>query len=184
MAGQHVSSECVAPRQFFSGVLTLVAAGSLWVTPGDAAEPIVLAEDIHGGTALVQIELKAQGLFRPGLPPAGAAATAKMPKPLGLEIQTRLVFHERQLPPGQTHVARDGQPENSSIGPGSTGGPRKAVRHVLQAASAINGEVRPTAASIRPEVALLVAERRDRDGPVVVVSPAGPLTRSELELVQ
>ena len=55
---------------------------------------------------------------------------------------------------------------------------------MIQAASAINGEVRPTAASIRPEVALLVAERRDREGPVVVVSPAGPLTRSELELVQ
>jgi hypothetical protein len=55
---------------------------------------------------------------------------------------------------------------------------------VIQAASAINGEIRPTAAAVRPEVALLVAERRHRDGPVVVVSPAGPLMRSELELVQ
>ena len=39
-------------------------------------------------------------------------------------------------------------------------------------------------ALIRPEVRLLVAERRDRDGSVVVVSPAGPLTWYELELVQ
>ena len=39
-------------------------------------------------------------------------------------------------------------------------------------------------ALIRPEVRLLVAERRDRGGPVVVVSPAGPLTWYELELVQ
>jgi hypothetical protein len=58
------------------------------------------------------------------------------------------------------------------------------ARHVIQAASAINGEIRPTSAAVRPEVAFLVAERRQRDGPVVVVSPAGPLTRSELELVQ
>ena len=58
------------------------------------------------------------------------------------------------------------------------------VRHVIQAASAINGEVRPMSALIRPEVRLLVAERRDRGGPVVVVSPAGPLTWYELELVQ
>ena len=39
-------------------------------------------------------------------------------------------------------------------------------------------------ALIRPEVRLLVAERRERDGPVVVISPAGPLTWDELELVQ
>ena len=38
------------------------------------------------------------------------------------------------------------------------------------------------AAAIRPEVALLVAEARA--GGVVVFSPAGPLTRSELELVE
>ena len=31
---------------------------------------------------------------------------------------------------------------------------------------------------------MLVAERRRHDGPVVVVSPLGPLTRSELELVE
>ena len=36
---------------------------------------------------------------------------------------------------------------------------------------------------LRPELSLLVAERT-ADGSVVVVSPAGPMTRSELELVQ
>ena len=58
------------------------------------------------------------------------------------------------------------------------------MRHVVQAAAAINGEVRPTAAALRPEVALLVAEKRDRGWPVVVFSPAGPLSWSELEVVQ
>ncbi len=48
-----------------------------------------------GNTTRAQIELKAQGLFRPGLPPGGASADARMPKPLSLEVQTRLVFHER-----------------------------------------------------------------------------------------
>ena len=58
------------------------------------------------------------------------------------------------------------------------------MRHVVQAAAAINGEVRPTAATLRREVALLVAEKRDRGWPVIVFSPAGPLSWSELELVQ
>ena len=49
---------------------------------------------------------------------------------------------------------------------------------------AVNGEVRLMSALIRPQVRLLVAERRERDGPVVVISPAGPLTWNELELVQ
>jgi hypothetical protein len=92
-----------------------------------------------------------------------------MPKPLALEIQTRLIFIERVVQVSE---------------PSAIGRPLKVVRHVIQAASAINGEVRPTAATIRPEVAILVAERRDKQGPVAVVSPAGPLTRSELELVQ
>ena len=55
---------------------------------------------------------------------------------------------------------------------------------MVEAGLAVNGEVRMMSALIRPEVRLLVAERRERDGPVVVVSPAGPLTWDELELVQ
>ena len=58
------------------------------------------------------------------------------------------------------------------------------MRHVIQAGSAVNGEVRQISALIRPQVRLLVAERRDRDGTITVVSPAGPLMWHELELVQ
>ena len=55
---------------------------------------------------------------------------------------------------------------------------------MVEAALAVNGEVRMMTALIRPEVRLLVAERRNRDGPVVVISPAGPLTWDEVQLVQ
>ncbi|HZW29538.1 MAG TPA: hypothetical protein VFF52_02460 [Isosphaeraceae bacterium] len=159
------------------------------LTAGQPATSLVLGEAMRrGSTARVWIELKGQGLFRPGLPPGPVAAAARMPKPLALDVQTRLVYSERVLELVEDAVpgARRAVDAGSSTGPpaGASGRARKVVRHVLQAASAINGEVRPTSAAIRPEVGLLVAERRDRDEPVVVVSPAGPLTRSELELVQ
>jgi hypothetical protein len=154
---------------------------------GGAGERVLLREAIPAGAASqVRIELKAQGLFRPGLPPGDGATEPRRPKPLSLEIQTRLVFIERLVPDRQNHGPRPARtnqvpgPADSAESPGRL----KAVRQVLQAASAINGEVRPTAAMLRPEVSLLVAERRDRDGPVVVASPFGPLTRSELELVE
>jgi hypothetical protein len=145
---------------------------------------VVLNEAMQrGSTSRVRIELKAQGLFRPGLPPGPVSAEARLPKPLVLNVQTRLVFSERVLELGEDETAgagRTGEPRAA----GGRGRARKVVRQVIQAASAINGEVRPTSAVLRPEVALLVAERRRREGPVVVVSPAGPLTRSELEVVQ
>ena len=109
------------------------------------------------------VSLKAEGLFRPNVPP-GAPAGSKPPKPLALKVERRIDFVERVLKTGPA------------------GRPRRAVRWVKQAAAAINGEVRPMASVLRPEVALLVAELRD--GKVVVVSPGGPLTRSELEVVQ
>jgi hypothetical protein len=119
------------------------------------------------------------------LPPSGAASDAQMPKPRDLDVQTRLIFHERIVPVGPGGVVR---PSNATGGSPSdhalAGDSIKIVRHVIQAAAAINGEVRPTAATLRPEVALLVAEKRDRGWPVLVFSPAGPLTWSELELVQ
>jgi len=110
-----------------------------------------------------------------------------MPKPLSLEVQTRLVFHERLVRSGQAGSARPTPKEalRARATDGTTGETRvTAVRQVIQAASAINGEVRPTAAAIRPEVSLILAERRDIDGPVAVVSAGGPLTRAELELLQ
>jgi hypothetical protein len=154
----------------------------------DNAAKLSLCAGLHvGQSTRVQIELKAQGLFRPGLPPGDAKAEARMPKPLSLEVETRLVFHERLVRSGQvdrtSSAPNNAQPRATTAG-NSTEPRLMAVRQVIQAASAINGEVRPAAAGIRPEVTLLLAERRDLDGPVVVVSPGGPLTRSELELVQ
>jgi len=115
----------------------------------------------------VRIELKADGLFRPGLPPEAMKDEARMPKPLEIDIQTRLIFRERLLPP-----------------PRAGERPSKAVRLVSQAASAINGEIRPTAQELRKDLSLLIADRDDADGSVTVVSPSGSLTRAELELVQ
>ena len=96
-----------------------------------------------------------------------------MPKPLALEIQSRLIYAERLLQSKEAEGARSAGKESHA----------KAVRWVTQAASAINGEIRPTSGVLRSELCLLVAERT-ADGRVVVVSPAGPMTRSELELVQ
>ncbi len=137
-----------------------------------------------GSSTRVQIELKAQGLYRPGLPPASGGDGAQMPKPRQLEVQTRLIFHERVVPVVSGVLAprldsRSAKPAN----PPEVGS-LTVVRHVVQAAAAINGEVRPTAAVLRGEVALLVAEKHDRGWPVVVWSPAGPLSWSELEVVQ
>ncbi len=149
----------------------------------DARQALELRDTLRAGASTrVQIELKAQGLYRPGLPPA-AADGAEMPKPRELDVQTRLIFHERIVPVGPGALVRPSEADAAKPG-GPCCGPLKVVRHVVQAAAAINGEVRPTAAVLRPEVALLVAEKRDRGWPVLVFSPAGPLSWSELELVQ
>ena len=65
---------------------------------------------------------------------------------------------------------------------GAKGRPERSVRRVIQAGSAVNVEKRPMLSVLRPEVAILVAEARPEG--VSVFSPGGPLTRSELELVQ
>jgi hypothetical protein len=163
-------------------VLILVGAGRS--AAGEPGRAIALGEAVpRGRSSRVWIELKASGLFRPALPPGQAVAEARMPKPLSLDVQTRLVFNERVLelaePASATGTSGVGGPE-----PRGRGRARKVVRHVIQAASAINGEVRPMAAILRPEVAVLVAERRRTEGPVVVISPAGPLTWRELDVVQ
>jgi hypothetical protein len=168
-------------------IFVIMAAGGPGAVLAQISQPIVLREAQRAGTTTqTRIELKAQGLFRPGLPPGAGVTESRLPKPLSLEVQTRLIFIERLARNGQDGASRS--PDSNklqAVGDNSKGTSHLvAVRQVLQAASAINGEVRPTAATIRPEVSLLLAERRDRDGPVVVVSPAGPLTRAELELVE
>jgi len=110
----------------------------------------------------VQTVLKAQGLFLPAAPTG--ASKAESPRPLALKVEAELDYLERAIKTDDT--AR----------------PARVVRRVTRAASAINGEVRPSATALRPAVALLVAESQAEG--VVVFSPGGPLTRSELELVQ
>jgi hypothetical protein len=167
---------------------TLLAVGSSSASGDDGGPKISMREAPRvGAITKTQIELKAQGLFRPGMPPGGASADARMPKPLSLEVQTRLVFHERlvrSVQPVRARSASSDPPHPSASETTAAKARVLAVRQIIQAASAINGEVRPTAAGIRPEVSLVLAERREVDGPVVVVSSGGPLTRAELELVQ
>ncbi|MDR3634248.1 MAG: hypothetical protein P4L84_10605 [Isosphaeraceae bacterium] len=141
-------------------VLGVLAAGRAGL---GGAEPVALRERVpeKAGATRVVVTLKAEGLFLPNTPTG--EKEVKAAKPLTLKVETRLDFAERV-------VATD-----------AAGQPRRAVRWVNQAAAAINGEVRPSAAVVRPEVALLVAERREGD--VVVASPSGPLTRPELDLL-
>jgi hypothetical protein len=132
--------------------------------PAARGDEVVALEERLGpeATTAARIDLKASGLYRPPLPPDSTGPDVKMPKPLDVEIETRVVYRERLLP----------------------GPARRSARLVRQAASAINGEIRPTARQLRPELALLIASRREVDGSVVVVSPSGSLTRGELELVE
>jgi hypothetical protein len=159
----------------FRDPLVILGALAVVLAPGlqaAAGTPIALREAAEAGRCTqVRIDLAADGLFRPALPPGDVAQEATLPKPLGLDVKTRLIFNERLLGSGAPDAKAGARRQN-------------AVRWVRQAASAINGEVRPTAAVLRPDLSLLVAERNPDTGAVVVVSPVGPLTRSELELVQ
>lgn len=171
-------------------VVAILIATTTWsgrAVKGQTGTAIALRELKRGGTTTrVQTELKAKGLYRPGLPPGGTSGEARMPKPLTVEIDTRFIFHERIVEndgKGVVGMARPGQVNTAAYQPERARALR-AVRHVIEAGLAVNGEVRLMSALIRPQVRLLVAERPERGGPVVVVSPAGPLTWNELELVQ
>lgn len=124
-----------------------------------AGEKIVAVDRI-GDVTLVKVGLKAEGTFKPAPPPN----SKEEPKALALKVESRLEFSEKVIA-----LAADG-----------TAG--RSVRWVTQAGAAINGEIRPTSSVLRAEMARLVAE--PRGGQVVVSSTGGPLTRSELELVQ
>ena len=124
------------------------------------ADRVTLTEKARpGDVTRATVELKAEGSYKPASLPGSPE-----PKPLALKVETRLEFVERI-------ASVDGQ-----------GQPRRSVRQVGQAAASINGEVRPSSSTLRAEVATLVADRLE--GSVLVASSGGPLTRSELELVQ
>ncbi len=155
--------------QLARGVVALTCACVALVGWACAGTPVEIREKSQvGACERVVIELKAKGLFREGPPPgadaAGASKKVESAQPLSLQVETRLDFAERV-----TQVD-------------DVGRPLRTARRVYQAASAINGEIRPSSASLRPEVAILSATRRE--GAAIVFSPGGPLTRSELELVQ
>src|SRR4051794_32064895 len=64
----------------------------------DSESAIVLRErGREDSCTQVRIELKAEGLFRPGLPAGSTGVEVRMPKPLALDVKTRLVFIERLL---------------------------------------------------------------------------------------
>ena len=126
-------------------------------TPADRA---TLREEARpGDSTRATVELKAEGMFKPASLPG-----TPEPKPLALKVGTKVEFAERVAA-----VDDRGQPVRS-------------IRQVDRAAAAINGEVRPYNSALRAELATLVADRRE--GSVAIASPGGPLTRSELELVQ
>ena len=169
-----------------------IAAGATWAVAAEGPSAVVLRETFDRGTAAqVRIELSADGLFRPGLPRNEMKEGAKMPRPLAIKVRTRLIFYERVLDlfddPAAIKIGGSPAVASAGVAPGPTpprGRPRKSVRHVVQAAAAISGEVRSHTAQLRPDIPLLVAERRRGDATATVVCPAGPLERSELELVE
>ncbi len=167
-----------------------IAAGATSAVAAEGPSAVILRESFdRGASSQVRIELSADGLFQPGLPRGEMKEGAKMPRPLAIKVRTRLIFYERVLDvfddPAALRIG--GSPAGAGARQGealSRGRPRKSVRHVVQAAAAINGEVRSHTAQLRPDITLLVAERRRGDATATVVCPAGPLERSELELVE
>ncbi|MBY0397258.1 MAG: hypothetical protein K2X91_12450, partial [Thermoleophilia bacterium] len=135
------------------------------------AGPLTLREAARpGAVSRVEVRLTAQGLYKPETPPEAADEAAKAKeaearsKGLSLKVETRLEFLERV-------VRAD-----------DAGRPTVTLRRATRAGAAINGEVRPSASALRPEVATLLAEVRPSG--IEVASLGGPLTRSELELVE
>jgi hypothetical protein len=164
-------------------LVVVVRMAAVAAAAGDGTG-VELRESLGPGIGTqVQIELQAEGLYRPG-PPPGAGAEVKLPKPLAIDVKTRLVFAERLLDAEHEQSKARTEPSDQPIRGAAPGRPAKAVRFVVQGASAINGEIRPTSGVLRPELNVLVAERTGADGRVIVVSPGGPFTRAELELVE
>src|SRR5262249_22602187 len=122
-----------------------------------------------GESARVVVALRAEGKFLEEAAPSQAQGAAEKekaepPRARKIKVETRTEFAERVL-------AADAE-----------GRAQRVARWVFRGSSALSGELRPRATAIRPEVALRVAERRGES--VVVFSPAGPLTRAELEVVE
>ncbi len=151
--------------------VSVILAECLASSPALAGETVQLRETARKAEATrVLIRLKAEGLYRPTPPPGQEksreteSAKSEAHKPVMLKVETRLEFLERALKVGEN------------------GTPLRSVRRVVRAGSAVNVDKRPMMSTLRPEVAILVAEARPEG--VSMFSPGGPLTRAELELVQ
>jgi hypothetical protein len=144
-------------RLWAIGLMFVAATG---VSSGGASDPVTLREVSRPDQAThVLCELEAEGTYRPAKPPDGSKA-----KSYPMKFASRLEFDERI----------DRMDAN--------GRPARVYRQVRQAANAVNNAVRKLGSQVRPEVALMVAERRQEG--VVVYSVGGPLTRSEIDVVQ
>lgn len=144
------------------GIAALLASLAVPGMAGAAPPVAVKLKEVARAHATTRatVNLKARGTYNPAAAPGGSG-----PPPLALKVESELAFIERVT---------------ASNAAGQTG---RAVRRITRAASAVNGEVRPMSSALRAEVALLVAEVHAK-GNVAVYSPLGPLTRSELEIVQ
>ena len=175
------------------GTLTATASASFILLMGWAASgaggadraAITLREARRNGTSTrVQTELKAKGLYRPGLPPGDAAALGKMPKPLQVEIETRFVFNERLVANNQRDigVGKFRPPEWR----GSARRRRSSKGCAARDSGGLGNQRRSQAYVCADSSGGPASGRRARNGDVsvVVVSPTGPLTWYELELLQ
>ena len=156
-------------------VVTMLGWSSLAGPAAGADTAVELRESLAAGSCTqVRIELKAEGLFRPGLPPGDVTAEAKLPKPLALDVKSRLVFSERLLKADCDGAGKAGG-EATRL-KGAAVGPSGGLRDQRRGAGRRPACSGPSFPCWWPSALA--------DGTVVVVSPAGPMTRSELELVQ
>lgn len=144
------------------GGLARLAAVVAWATAGGhvaGAERVALRESARAG----QVTRFAVSLRAEGTRPKHDARGRDLP----FKVETHF----------------DGLERVDTPGPG--GAARRVVRRAERATVAIDafrGAGRTMAVQLRPEVALLIAERRPEG--VVTVSAGGPLLRSELDLLQ
>lgn len=125
-----------------------------------AGTTVVLREAPRPGEVTrASVEMKAEGSFKPATLPGSPEA-----KPLALKVETHVELVERV-----DSVDGDSQASRS-------------IRQVETAAATINGEVRPSSSTLRADMTTLVAERRGKS--IAILAAGGPLTRSELDVVQ
>lgn len=150
----------MARRTFFLILVSCIGVGRVPARAGYDG-PITLREEAKpGASTRVAVMMKAEG----SRPDYRLEAKGKA---LPFRVETHFDFLERILDAGP-----DGRPKRSA---------RRAER-ATASIDFFRAEGQTMAADLRPEVALLVAERRPAG--LLTFSAGGPLLRSELDLVQ